>query len=713
MRQNMVSRLMIPHLMAACGCAIPLALTAASACAQAPEPIIVPPVDESRLVTLTGNISSAALDGQNDRGRVDDSLPLNHMLLLLKRSPESEAHLEKEIDAMHDAESPEYHHWLSARQLGERFGAARQDTDVIRHWLESHGSTVNLIRQNGLVIDFSGTAGQVRETFHTEIHNLIFANGERHVANMSDPQIPAALAAAVEGIASLHDFFPRPHLINRGTVIYDRADRKWHPHFTMPTNRDTYYVVSPYDFATIYNLLPLWKRGYTGKGVTIATVEDSSLLHPYDWSTFRKTFGMDKFTSGTFKQVFPSCKEPGQNGDEVEADLDVEWASASAPDAAVELSACRNTKTTSGLDLAILGILETSHPPDIISDSYGLCETITGHTEIALENLEAEQASAEGVTYFIAQGDTGADECAPVERTRYSTLGINSGDNTASSYAVDVGGTDFQAEYNADVYGIPVSNYWSATNNPNTLAGTILAPASLYTVTPYTAASPNPTGPVASAIRPWAKDTFSISTAAAAGPAHVSPASHPFPAWSAVRAREIQNPGGKKTFPAFPMMGCVTSRISRFFPPMACGAVSMWNASRTKNMAAPPARPGTTRCWREEEARRLPRQPWRAFKRSLTRNTASRAMPIRCITNSRPSSLTATARQHAMPARPAAVCQPATACSTTSNSATWIFPAEKTRTAAITIAMAPIHRLSASFRLPIRKANRPPSHGGL
>ena len=112
-------------------------------------------------------------------------------------------------------------------------------------------------------------------------------------------------------------------------------------------------------------------------------------------------------------------------------------------------------------------------PPDIITDSYGLCETITGAAEIALENREAQLATAEGTTFFIAEGDDGADQCAPVEPTNYAILGINGGDNTASAYAVDVGGTDFMAQYNADVNGIPLSNYWSAKNNPITKASAL------------------------------------------------------------------------------------------------------------------------------------------------------------------------------------------------------------------------------------------------
>jgi subtilase family serine protease len=442
------------------------------ASAQRSQPLIKEPIDDRKLVTLEGNTTPAAQDAENDRGRVDDNLALEHLLLTLKRSPADEARLAKRIDAMHDIHSPEYHRWMTPQQLGDEFGASRQDLETVQSWLASRGFTVNHVYQNGMVIDFSGTAGLVRQAFHTEIHNLALPNGESHVANMSDPQIPAALVPVVNGVGSLHDFFPKPHHIDRGQVSYNRATKTWTPRFNVPDDGFTDHTVSPYDFATIYNLLPLWNEGFTGKGVTIATVEDSDLANTSDWSTFRSTFDLSKFTQGNFKQIFPSCKNPGANGDEIEAALDVEWASAAAPDANIELSACGNTKTTSGLDLAILNLIDTT-PPDIISDSYGLCETITGAAEIALENSEAQMAVAEGITFFIAQGDTGADECAPNESTNYSTLGINSGDNTASIYAVDIGGTDFMAQYDSDVNGVPLSNYWSATNDSVTLASAL------------------------------------------------------------------------------------------------------------------------------------------------------------------------------------------------------------------------------------------------
>jgi len=473
-----------------CAALVPLfPLASFAVIAETPSHRLIAPIDETQRIVLGGNTPSPARDLRNDRGPVADALPLEHLRLVLQRSAASEAALQQRIDAMHNPKSPLFHQWLTPDTLGSEYGVAPEDRALVKSWLESHGFTVNLDYRNGFVIDFSGNAGQVREAFHTEMHKLTLPNGEQHISIIKDPEIPAALSAVVAGVATLHDFRPHPHVKGLGTVSYDSKEQRWkpaaanakpltgraaNPRFNVNDQSTTFNTVGPYDFATIYDLLPLWKRGFTGKGITIAAIEDTNMLHPSDWNTFRSTFGMTGFKDGNFTQVYPqakgqpTCTNPGQNGDEIEAALDVEWASASAPDANVELVACANTNTTSGLDTAILNLLDT-HSPDIITDSYGLCETITGAAEIKLENYEEQQAAAQGVTFFIAQGDTGADECLPVETAVYAEWGINSGDNTASAYVVDVGGTDFMAQYNEDTRGIPLSRYWSSKNAPGTL----------------------------------------------------------------------------------------------------------------------------------------------------------------------------------------------------------------------------------------------------
>ena len=412
--------------------------------------LITQSVDESKLVTLTGNTRPEAR-AEYDRGLVANNLPMEHMLLQLKRSPEQERELRQLIDELTDSSSPNFHQWLSAKEFGERFGLAAQDLDAVTRWLQSHGFKVNVVYENGLLIDFSGTAGEVRQAFRTEIHRLD-VKGEKHIANMSDPQIPAALAPAVAGVVSLHDFMPHTTYRPRGNYTYS-------------FNGQTYYAVVPADLATIYNLNPLFSAGNSGQGQTVVLVEDSDVYATSDWDTFRAVFGLSSYTEGSFTQVHPvppppsgsNCTDPGVTGDDAEATLDAEWASVAAPSATIELASCANTNTTFGGLIALQNLLNGSAPPALVSISYGECEVGAGASGNLAYNMAYQQAVTEGVSVFVSTGDDGASSCSVQQY--YATYGIGASGLASTPYNVAVGGTDF-----GDSYAGTNSIYWSSTN---------------------------------------------------------------------------------------------------------------------------------------------------------------------------------------------------------------------------------------------------------
>src|SRR6267154_500178 len=173
-------------------------------------PRIVQAISEADRVALAGNTHPEARIA-NDRGPVANAFAMEHMLLQLKRSPAQELAVQKFLDELQSKGSPNFHHWVTAQEFGERFGLAKSDLDAVTTWLESHGFQVNVVYPSGMLIDFSGTAAQVRKAFQTEIHYLT-VKGERHVGNISDPRIPAALAPVIAGVVSLHDF--RPHTMH-------------------------------------------------------------------------------------------------------------------------------------------------------------------------------------------------------------------------------------------------------------------------------------------------------------------------------------------------------------------------------------------------------------------------------------------------------------------------------------------------------------------
>jgi hypothetical protein len=418
-------------------------------------PLITQGIDEARMVPLRGNTRPEAR-AQNDRGAVSDFFPMEHILLLLRRSPEQEQALEQRIEQAHTKDSPNYHRWMTPQKFGESYGLAKQDLDAVSGWLESHGFRINVIYPSRMVIDFSGTAGQVRNAFRTEIHHLE-VKGEKHIANMSDPQIPAALAPAVSGVVSLNDFRPHP--------MYRMHKPRANYTFPDPLGGVNYALV-PADLATIYNLNPLFTAGYSGKGQTIVVIENTDVFSNRDWSTFRSTFGLSSYSSGSFTTVHPApssgpnnCTAPGVvPGNDGEAILDAEWASASAPNAAIELASCADSATTFGGLIAIQNLINSSsQPPAIMSISYGECETQNGASANAAYSAAYQQAVLEGVSVFVAAGDSGAAGCDNSATDATHGIGVNAFASTP--YNVAVGGTDF-----SDTYAGTNATYWNSSN---------------------------------------------------------------------------------------------------------------------------------------------------------------------------------------------------------------------------------------------------------
>jgi len=406
------------------------------------------------LVVLSGNTRPEARTPLFDRGAVADALPMEHMLLSLRRPADREAALDRYIDELTDPGSPHYHQWLTAEQLGRQFGPSRADLAKVRQFLSSHGFTVNTIYPSGVTIDFSGTAGQVRGAFQTEIHNLD-VHGEAHIANISDPKIPASLAGLVAGIVSLNDFKPKPASHKGPAFEYNNCGEG------LVTNCN---FVTPTDLATIYNFNPEFDAGITGKGETITVVEDSDIYSAKDWTIFRSLFGLSKYTSGSLIQSHPAptgggsnCADPGTNSDDFEATLDVEYASAAAPDATVTVASCQSTNPTWGVLIAIQNVVNAKKPPSVLSISYVWCETYTGTANNAFYKSTYQQAVAEGTSVFVAAGDWGAATCDL--RSNDATDGVTVNGMASTIYNVAVGGTDF-----GDVLAKTSATYWNPTN---------------------------------------------------------------------------------------------------------------------------------------------------------------------------------------------------------------------------------------------------------
>ena len=430
----------------------------ASATGQTQTARIVRPIDDAQRVILAGNTRSEAI-AANDRGIADAATPLSALQLVLQRSPAAEKAFGQYIAGLHDPASPTFHQWLTNEKIGALFGPAPEDIDVVKDWLTSEGFKINSVSPDATVIEFSGTAGQVANAFHAPLHNLS-VNGKAHLANYNDPEIPAALAPVVAGVAKLNDFMPHAQNVRRNT------GRKG-----VATGGFVAYLGAA-DLATIYNFNPLFKAGITGKGQTIVLIEDTNQYSAGDWATFRKVLGLDIYPFGTLTQVNPTgsntCKNPGVGlnggtgenaGDDIEAAIDVDWSTAAAPNAAIVNAACADTETQFGGFFALANLLEERNPPPVVSISYGEAEAQNGTAENLYIYQLYESAAAEGVSVFVSSGDEDASSAA---NGNVSTYGIGVSGWTSTPYNISVGGTDF----GYIPLGTP-GTYFNSTNGPN------------------------------------------------------------------------------------------------------------------------------------------------------------------------------------------------------------------------------------------------------
>ncbi len=434
-------------------------------------PQITKPIDDARRVVLSGNTRPEA-NARNDRGALPDNAPITVMELLLRRPSMAEKAFERLIVDLHNPHAPVFHHWLAEGEMGKEFGPNNRDVDRVAGWLGAHGFQVNGVTADRMIIEFSGTAGEVRDAFHTELHSLE-VKGEMHFANMSDPQIPAALAPAVVGVVSLHNFRPHP-MFKTAKHAQDSFASGCFP--ANPANTAQSYtneclLVTPADLATIYNMNPQFQNGITGKGQTVVVVEDTDVFKRADWNLFRAVMGLSNYKDATFTQIHPTgltCTDPGVNGDDGEAILDAEYASASAPDAAIVLASCKdgaNNATFGGL-VAIENLTGQAGHPNIVSMSYGECEAGNGATANAAFNTAFQSATAAGISVYVSAGDESATSCDANKSNASHGIGISGWGS--SQYDISVGGTDY-----ADT-GIPISGtnesptfwqtYWNTTN---------------------------------------------------------------------------------------------------------------------------------------------------------------------------------------------------------------------------------------------------------
>jgi subtilase family serine protease len=470
-------------LLAACAGGPSLA-TSAAATGSVPSRI-VEPLNPADTVLLTGN-TSPLTTAASDLGLAAPARRIDNMVLVLERSADQDRALTAFNERQYDPGSADYHHWLQPGEFGRTYGPSDADIAVVTGWLRSQGFTVDGVNQGRTLIQFSGSVAQVQAAFHIEMHRYLM-DGEEHLANDRDPRIPRALSPVVGGVAALNDFslgledhrppqYALRNLATGKTTLLGAAGASAgpssgnaiEPDFTYPIpigdTTATANDLVPYDLATLYNSLPLWKASpaINGTGVAVGVLATADVI-PGDYARYRQLSGLP---ATTIQVLYSTSTHPGTaNGIGGENTEDVEMVSAAAPGATIALVTGPNATPAGILSAATYAIDQNKWP--ILTASYGECELFLGKANNNAFNAIWQQGASQGISIFVAAGDQGSTGCTgqngPAGTTDHYGLVVNG--LASSPYVTAVGGTDLDWNWISGGQ----ATYWGS-NNPTTEA---------------------------------------------------------------------------------------------------------------------------------------------------------------------------------------------------------------------------------------------------
>lgn len=423
--------------------------------------------DDADFRPLPNHVPSWA-NTQNLFGAVPAEQAMEPMTLVLARHAEKEQAFEKLLSDQQDPASPEFHHWLTPSQIGERFGLSNDEIEALTGWLESRGLHVDWVAPARNFIGFSGSAGDVQRAFRVEL-NYYDDEGKRKIAANSAPLLPLEFLPIVKAIHGLYTIENRP--MSRALPEQSASPN------LKASNGDHFLMQS--DFNAIYHVTNF---GSTQIPVKVGIV-GRSRIDLADLANFRNLGGYALNPIVVVPKRFggidpgpPRTSPPPMGvsiGDQVEATLDVERAGSFE---GVQALLVVTTAIHGDIGADAQYLVQTDPvPAPIMNVSFGECESKAGKPGVDYWDTLFQQATAEGISVFVASGDSGASGCD----RNFSAPPLNPLPNSpnyicSSSYVTCVGGTelnDFNCTYcwdaGGDATGGILEGAWNEPLNEN------------------------------------------------------------------------------------------------------------------------------------------------------------------------------------------------------------------------------------------------------
>ncbi|MFF0011972.1 protease pro-enzyme activation domain-containing protein [Streptomyces sp. NPDC005374] len=393
--------------------------------------------------------------GATVTGATASKTALHLSVNLAPRDPQALADF---VTAVSTPGNAQYHHYLAKGQFASVFGPAQATIAGVTRALKAAGLAPGKVSPDGLSIPVTATAAQASHAFGTGFHNVRLKDGTTDYLNTSAPSLPANVAPSVTGIVGLSSI---------NTVSsHHSAVRRTSRHTSARTAAPSAVSGRASSAATADGYTPALCADFTGSGLTDGTdyYSPGKLAGAYGMTSsatagagqtvavfelenvdagsiaaYQSCVGTDTSVSHVYVDTTSGAGAPATDGSVgVESALDIEDLIGLVPGASI--IDYQGPDAESATDQNVIDVYQrmvTDDQAQVISTSWGECESLESSATANAENTVFAEAAAQGQSVVAASGDDGSSDC--YQATGSTAKAVD--DPASQPYVTGVGGT--------------------------------------------------------------------------------------------------------------------------------------------------------------------------------------------------------------------------------------------------------------------------------
>lgn len=392
----------------------------------------------NNMVTTSAQHVPTLYKGEVVSGALAMSQPM-HIVVSLKLRNQTQ--LQSFVQSMQSSSAPQP---MTSEQFTAQHAPTQAQAQEVADYLKLAGFTNVEIAPNRLQVSADGTAATARSAFSTSFAQVKSKDGRLAYTNTSDVYIPAALQDSVLAVLGLQNV----HVAH----TFARVARS---HAAQTDASGTAGGHNPVDFAAIYGGTGVT----TGSTVPVGIITEGSMTNVLsDLKKFASNNGLPAVTT----QVVGN----GSSDTSGDGEWDLDSQDIVGISGGVQKIVFYDAASLSNADLASdYNAAVSANAVKIINVSLGECETSAqGDGSAASNDQTFQQAVAQGQTFSVSSGDSGADECGDG--------GVTPSWPASSQYVVAVGGTELFTSSttwtNETVWNELASNEGATGGSPST-----------------------------------------------------------------------------------------------------------------------------------------------------------------------------------------------------------------------------------------------------